>query len=627
MTHGAWTVARLELRRLRVDGTWAWVLLGAWLLALLPLWLGAATSSFEATARGEHDDEVYRIAAPPELQAAITAAGHTWVRSDAVAWEARIRLEPERVVIDWSSDEPMSDRASDRAEELVEEWQRGRIAATASDLGLPAPPHELVQDTVIDRSDEAVRRLAAAASQTFLLLLVALSIPATYVAADTFAGDKERGTLEVLLVTRTSREAIVRGKALAVGTMATLGGWGVLGLAAALTVFDKVPELADLPNPGLMLAWAGLTTPVLAALTTAIVVAAFSRVGSYRAASLASLPVVLGVFALGSAGMVPGLAAGATTALLPIANLALAWRDAMLGHATVGELALTLGGAGLHVVLATLIARKALEGDEALLNTDQVAARRARGDHRRDAVMLALIVISAQWLFGGAAQSAHFVVGLLSSQVIGFALLAVLAVRSLGLPVRETLSLRRPSLQEVGLGGLIGIGLVGVTTLVLQLQEPWLPVSPELQERMLDLLLGDRPLWAALLLVALLPAVCEELFFRGAVLGMFRGHGSAKVAIGINAALFGLVHFDLARIVPTGVVGLFLAMVVWRSGSLWVGSVTHGVYNAVLISGAWWVREGGDVEWLEGVAGVLGSGVLAGVAVVGVGALRSREDR
>jgi sodium transport system permease protein len=97
------------------------------------------------------------------------------------------------------------------------------------------------------------------------------------------------------------------------------------------------------------------------------------------------------------------------------------------------------------------------------------------------------------------------------------------------------------------------------------------------------LMLGDQPmpLWLVLFAVALTPAVCEELFFRGLVMS---GMGSLGRwwAIALSALLFAVAHASIYRLLPTLLLGLVLGYAVWKSGSILCGMVVHALNNGIM---------------------------------------------
>ena len=62
--------------------------------------------------------------------------------------------------------------------------------------------------------------------------------------------------------------------------------------------------------------------------------------------------------------------------------------------------------------------------------------------------------------------------------------------------------------------------------------------------------------WMLLLLMAVLPAVCEEIAFRGFILSGLRHVGHKWWAIGLSAVAFGLVHSILQQQIGAAAVGI-----------------------------------------------------------------------
>jgi membrane protease YdiL (CAAX protease family) len=144
-----------------------------------------------------------------------------------------------------------------------------------------------------------------------------------------------------------------------------------------------------------------------------------------------------------------------------------------------------------------------------------------------------------------------------------------------------------------GRGVLLGLlGWVGITPLVLLLghlnQMIPLPEAVEAFEReqnelIARVLTAELGLLWPLLLVAVVPAFCEEVFFRGLIqrIGERAVHGLvAAIAVGI---VFGAYHFRFSQVLPLAFLGCYLGYLTWRTGSLWPAVVVHFVNNAAAI--------------------------------------------
>ncbi len=89
-----------------------------------------------------------------------------------------------------------------------------------------------------------------------------------------------------------------------------------------------------------------------------------------------------------------------------------------------------------------------------------------------------------------------------------------------------------------------------------------------------------------ILLVAVLPAVIEEVAFRGIVLDQLAKVVSPQTAIGFSAILFGVSHFGLMSIPYLFLLGLFLGWLRWRSGGLLLPIAAHLAHNLLVL---WWM--------------------------------------
>lgn len=87
-----------------------------------------------------------------------------------------------------------------------------------------------------------------------------------------------------------------------------------------------------------------------------------------------------------------------------------------------------------------------------------------------------------------------------------------------------------------------------------------------------------------IVIVALIPAVGEELLFRGVVQRIFlKWSRNAHVAIWVSAAVFSAVHVQFYGFVPRMLLGAVLGYLMVWSGSLWLSIIAHFVNNTVAV--------------------------------------------
>ncbi len=84
----------------------------------------------------------------------------------------------------------------------------------------------------------------------------------------------------------------------------------------------------------------------------------------------------------------------------------------------------------------------------------------------------------------------------------------------------------------------------------------------------------------SLILLTIIPALLEELLFRGLVLQGLRCFGDG-IALVVSSVLFALAHFNLMQDVNALIMGLLIGYFVLRTGSVWTGVLIHFVINLV----------------------------------------------
>ncbi|MBR1630789.1 MAG: CPBP family intramembrane metalloprotease [Paludibacteraceae bacterium] len=124
-----------------------------------------------------------------------------------------------------------------------------------------------------------------------------------------------------------------------------------------------------------------------------------------------------------------------------------------------------------------------------------------------------------------------------------------------------------------------------------------------------------------LLVLAALPAVGEELFFRGALQGLFAERGRPAAAIWVTAVLFSAMHLQFMGFIPRLLLGALFGYVLLWTGSLWVPMMMHFVNNAFVVSvtmlsfsadgqPSWWETIGQGGTWWFGAVSAVAAGLI-----------------
>jgi len=83
------------------------------------------------------------------------------------------------------------------------------------------------------------------------------------------------------------------------------------------------------------------------------------------------------------------------------------------------------------------------------------------------------------------------------------------------------------------------------------------------------------------IVIAVTPAICEEFLFRGLVFKNFEKIISPGKAIFFTGFLFALFHFHPFNLIPLTVLGIYLTLIVYHSGSIYTAIAVHFINNFI----------------------------------------------
>lgn len=422
----------------------------------------------------------------------------------------------------------------------------------------------------------------------FIALLVLVSGGA-YAALAVFAGEREAGTLETLLVQPVPNESIAAGKFLAVfvAGMATLVvNLGSLLACVAFGIGD-IDAIAGGEFTLARLAWIGLELPA-ALLLTAVLCVVCGGAKTFREGQMLIFPITLAVIVPTAIVLRPEAELTAIWALIPFAGSALGLRDGLEGDLSLPLAALVTAS---HLGWTWLALRR-LAGvldAEKLLGGDAKAESRMRQAGGRHAKAWGFAVVMAIYLVAGWVQRKDMEVGLWFTfwvMLPAFAIaIAWLRPRDEGEP--------RALGRELGLTAPDPLAFVGAVLCVPALIRGARPLL-EWQQKALPMpgggeMLGDPfsalATWQIVFFFAISPAIMEELVFRGSLLSSMKRDWRWPRILAWQALYFAFAHMLVYRLMPTAILGAILAAITLRAGSVLPAIVVHALYNLLTVGG------------------------------------------
>ena len=529
------------------------------------------------------------------------------VRSDSLAAVVQVGPEPgpdatREVTVLYDAASDRSQRGLREVTSVLDAWRDTLVARRLAERNLPASFARpvAVADTSVALPEEVggytLGRILP------LLLVVITLLGAFYPAIDLAAGEKERGTLETLLTAPVPPSAIIAGKFVAVAIVGVVAaalnlGSMVLTFQTGVLQFTEQIGLEVSLSPSAVLV-IFLTLIPLAVLFGALFLGIAVRSASFKEAQNSLTPVYAMALVPAMLPVFPGIDFTPLLAVTPVAGVSFLFRDLMTGDASVADAALVLGSTAVYGAAALVFAARAFGSEDVLFGEAEGAGepwwKRWRTDRSPAGVpgteaaigFLAAVALLFFW-FGIGLQVRLGERGLLAAEWLLLFIPAVAFVLGGRYDPERTLSLRAPTLAGIGGGLLLVGGATPVAWTIGWLQSFFLPIPWELLEGLEQLVTADSPARLAwlVLLLAVTPAVCEELVFRGVLLGGTRTLAPARFVI-LNGLAFGAFHlsFETAiRFLPTAWLGIVIAWAVWRTGSLFVGMLMHFVNNGSIV--------------------------------------------
>jgi len=542
--------------------------------------------------------------APTATAPSSTPPGTTTTSSTATTPSVGAGTDSVRVLYDASDDR--SQRAQGVASRALGAWNDTLLARRLAERGLP--PAFARPIAVADSSVATAQEAGAYALGRFLpvLLILMTLLGAFYPAIDLAAGEKERGTLETLLTAPVPASEIVAGKFAAVALIGMAAAAANL-LSMLLTFQSGVFKFARAAHVQFTLPWStallvlvGLVP--LAVLFSALFLGIAVRSQSFKEAQNALTPVQLASTLPIIVITLPGIEFNAALAAVPVVGIAMMFRELMSGSARLVPSLIAFGTTVLYAGLALHFAARAFGREDVLFGGGASTAPRGgwrqrlatwRAGERRvplPAEALAFIAaIALLYFHAGTALQARFGErGLLYSEW-GLLFLPAVALALAGpFDTRRTLALRRPGARGLGGALLLALGGIPLGWAIGWAQVQYFDVPKELFGAMEKLVTAtDLPrfLWL-LLLVAVTPAFCEEVVFRGVLFQSLAREQRMWRTVAATALIFGAFHLSgetALRFLPTAWIGLLMGVAVWRTRSIFASMLMHFVNNGLAV--------------------------------------------
>ena len=433
-----------------------------------------------------------------------------------------------------------------------------------------------------------------------LILIMGVLLGAIYPAIDSMAGEKERGTLETLFTLPISNLELVMGKYMAVSLCAIVTA--ILNVVSILMTLIYILSTGNISGQLLSNNFniSALSGPLFitliciclfAMVVSAVSMCVCSLAKSFKDAQNYITPVMFLVLIPSYASMIPNLNLDRTTSIIPVVNISLLIKSVLSNNANLSLIALVFISNFAFVILSVILLSKLFNSEEILFgNNRNFSFLEKRSNIKKgtmpsvsDGVILYALGLVLLIYFGSYIQLKLKMTGIVLTQVmiISLPLLFAYYIKS---DFKKVFSLKLPKIKHLFGAACLWFGTYLLAMVITNIIMYYFPQNQEIVEGLNNALFIKNNLLLNLLIVAAMPAICEEIFFRGFILTSFKNNKkSYRGAIIFSGILFGLMHMDFIRVVPTSILGIAFAYAVCKTNSIGVSMFMHFLNNGFAV--------------------------------------------
>lgn len=484
-------------------------------------------------------------------------------------------------------------------------WKNNWVQHALEGLGIGQSVMQPFEVTLADIAKPNARQTMLWSKLLPMVMLIWAMTGAFYPAIDMVAGEKERGTLETLLCSPALRGEIVWGKLAAVTTFSMLTA--ILNTISMLSTGAMVFSQIGIGEPASMPLWTVmlLITAMLplSIMFSGIALGLSAMARSSKEGQYYLMPMMMAIIPFVVLPSMPGISLNIGTSLIPVTGMFLFVRSLIESNYATALVHFPMV-AGVTIACVALVVRwtmRLFENESVLFHggqpfspgriLDSIRENRQAYAKPNQAYALAVLILVGLFfgrlMFTGVPDGVSgFAKMVLGPQVVMILLPSLIIAAVCTRRMRIGLRLRMPTWNVLLFSVVLGFALHPAYLLLTR----WVMVAYPISE---SALAAMRPLtdqmaatpWIYLvLLMAVVPAICEELAFRGFMFGGLLRDRQPVRAILVTAVLFGVSHGVLQQSISATVMGFLLGWIAWRTSSVVPTILIHTINNTLSVS-------------------------------------------
>lgn len=538
-----------------------------------------------------------------------------------------------------------SSSVSDLLEEEIDALAKHRAEKNAREAGLDVEKTLYpVKSSFKDSSSSESSIGSILGSIIPFLMITSILMGSMYPAIDTTAGEKERGTLETLLTLPVGNMELIMSKFLSVATITvvsvfinvlSMGGIALYLYATVISLSEQAGEFhAGTFVPAILISIVCVIAFALFMSAVVMCICAFAK--SFKEANNYITPLTLVVMLVAYVGFIPNIELTKVTALVPVANICLLMKDLLVFKYNFNLILIVLLSNIIYAFISVWVLSKIYNSESILFGESMSGIKlfERRKNIKKGSlpsVSESLLVLIAALLLmvyvGGLSALKNPVMGVVIPQIF-IGLLPILACIYIKADMKKVFHIQMPNIRHLLGAFLLWLGTGSGVLLLSNLLSMIFPNDSQVLNDEYMAILEGIPFAGGLFLMAFLPAVCEEVMFRGYILTAMKQKMTLWGAIVLVSLLFGMSHLSLIKLLPTMLLGIALAYAVEQSGSIVSSALMHFLNNGLSVFVLYY---GAEIAWMNDEN--LSAGMIIGMAVLmclatplGIICLRKKAD-
>lgn len=424
-----------------------------------------------------------------------------------------------------------------------------------------------------------------------MVLTLLITSTAFNVAIEITTSEKEKGTLETILSLPIRKRELIASKYLTTVILSIMSGL-LTYISLFTTLYFGKNTLSMLGITALSISPKILIIYLVAIVLFAVFIsglilslAIFSRSLKEAQNSLAPIEMLMAII---SYLPMLGFEASIKSAIIPFVNISLLFNNALATNLDSSFIILTFLSTIAYAMILMLIISKLYNEEDVLFNSSNLKNMVfTKGKSRMVAFtpFTSIILLVVIYLLGFyftlifLSSSKYLIIAMMPITIVFVLLIASLIVK---LDYKKAFSFKKFTFKQLLYGFALFIGARIITTNILNIV---INIFPSLVEdiNIVNNVLSVDNIWLGILLIGILPAVTEELLFRGVVQNSFIRKYSPAVGIIVSSIIFGIYHMNWLQGINAVLIGLALGYLYYKTKSLWITMLFHFGNNALSV--------------------------------------------